>query len=241
MKAGLLSDIHGNLEALQEVLAAMGRAGVSRIWCLGDVVGYGANPNECVETIRERAEVTVLGNHDIACAGGVDVSHFNPYAREAVEWTARQLTADHRDWLRALPLTAERGGVLLVHASPHEPAAWHYLVAVGDVIRGFRASAARLGFVGHSHQPAILVHRGEEFLQFNGTHLVMEEGARYLVNVGSAGQPRDRNPKAAFAVYDDEAGTVTIERVPYDVAKAQRKIREAGLPEILASRLDTGT
>ena len=131
--------------------------------------------------------------------------------------------------------------MLLVHASPHEPAAWHYVIAVGDVLRGFKASAARLTFVGHSHQPAILVARGEEYLQFNGNRLTLEPGCRYLVNVGSAGQPRDRNPKASYLIYDSDAGTLSLERVPYDVATAQRKIREAGLPEALAARLESGT
>ncbi len=243
MKYGIFSDVHGNLEALTAVLGAMERDGAERIWCLGDVVGYGAEPNECADRVRQSAESVVLGNHDAACAGAEPAEHFNPQARNAVQWTAGRLTESTRAWLRGLPLTVTHGDVLLVHASPYEPAAWHYVqpnMKQGDMIRAFAATGARLTFVGHSHQPLVLVHREQQYFRFLGDHLYLEEGGRYLVNVGSAGQPRDGNPQAAYALYDTLAGTVTLSRVAYDIATAQRKIRESGLPVALADRLESG-
>lgn len=244
MKIGIFSDVHGNVDSLQAVLDAMAQEGVTRFWCLGDIVGYGANPNECVARVREVAEVVVLGNHDAACVGAEDIAHFNQYARDAVLWTQRQLLPEHRDWLKRLPLTESVERMLLVHASPFEPSNWHYVhtrMQVGEMRGGFNATQARCAFVGHSHQAMILVKKGDEFFRFLGEHLRLEDGSRYLVNVGSTGQPRDGNPKAAYALYDTEADTITLVRAAYDIAAAQRKIREAGLPDILADRLETGS
>jgi diadenosine tetraphosphatase ApaH/serine/threonine PP2A family protein phosphatase len=243
VKIGLLSDIHGNLEALEAVLARMREARVDRIWCLGDVVGYGADPNACAALVRESAETTVLGNHDAACVGAEDLARFNPLAREAILWTQSRLDESHRAWLKTLPLTESVGECLLVHASPFEPAAWHYIhlqMRSGDVPREFAATAARCAFVGHSHQQLVLVKRQDEFFLFHGASLTLEPGHRYLVNVGSAGQPRDGDPRAAWALYDTEAGRITLERATYDIAAAQRKIRAAGLPAALADRLEAG-
>jgi diadenosine tetraphosphatase ApaH/serine/threonine PP2A family protein phosphatase len=243
LKYGIFSDVHGNLEALEAVLGAMERDGAERLWCLGDVVGYGANPNECAVRVRDAAESVVLGNHDAACAGAEPIEHFNPKARDAVQWTARHLSEATRSWLRDLPLTITHGDVLLVHASPHEPAAWHYIsphMKQGDMMQAFASLTARVAFVGHSHQPLILVHREQQYYRFLGDHLYLEDSGRYLINVGSAGQPRDGNPQAAYALYDTLAGTVTLSRVAYDIGTAQRKIRDAGLPEALADRLESG-
>lgn len=243
MKIGIFSDVHGNIEALDAVIAAMQKDGVRRLWCLGDVVGYGANPNECVARVREVTEKAVLGNHDAAAVGAEEVTHFNPRARDAVLWTQKQLTEENRDWLKRLPLTEAEGEALLVHGSPYLPENWNYVhtrMRMGEMVEGFKATNARCAFVGHSHQPLILVKRGEEFFRFLGNDLKMEEGSRYLVNVGGVGQPRDGNPKAAYAIYDPDAGTVAILRVAYDVLAAQQKIRAAGLPGILADRLEAG-
>ena len=163
MKTGILSDIHGNLESLDAVLGELRREGVDRLWCLGDIVGYGANPNECIERVREAASITVLGNHDAACAGMESATSFNPAAKAAVEWTARQLTPENRDWLKGLPMTEPVEDLLLVHASPHEPAAWHYIhsrIRPVDMQLAFAATVARVSFVGHSHQQMVLVQRG---------------------------------------------------------------------------------
>jgi diadenosine tetraphosphatase ApaH/serine/threonine PP2A family protein phosphatase len=241
MKFGIFSDIHGNLEGLERSLSAMSREGVSRYWCLGDIVGYGANPNECVDRVRETADAVVLGNHDAACVGLEDVADFNPFAREAVRWTAAQLTENNKNWLRKLPLTRSRGEALLVHGSPFDPGGWHYVTAVGEVVRAFAATPARLIFMGHSHQPVILATQAKECRIFGDTQINLAKGSRYLVNAGSTGQPRDGDPRAGFVIYDNRAQTMTVARVAYDLARAQRKIRAAGLPDILASRLETGT
>lgn len=244
MRTGIFSDVHGNLEALEAVLAAMAKEGVERYWCLGDVVGYCANPNECVARVRQVSEVVVIGNHDAACVGAEEIVNFNPHARDAVLWTMQHLTPENRDWLRRLPLTESREGVLLVHSSPFEPANWHYIhtrTHVGEMAKGFTSTKANCAFVGHSHQPLIFVKKEEEFYRFLGDRLKLEDGSRYLINVGSAGQPRDGNPKASFVIYDPEAGEISVFRVPYDITATQRKIREAGLPSILADRLATGS
>jgi diadenosine tetraphosphatase ApaH/serine/threonine PP2A family protein phosphatase len=241
VKIGIYSDVHGNLEALEAVLSAFSAEGISRLWCLGDLVGYGANPNECIARARETTESFVLGNHDAAVVGLEETTFFNRYAREAVQWTAAHLSDENYEWLRRLPLTVTENGFLLVHSSPFEPENWHYITRVADVLNAFNAINLRAAFVGHTHQPMLLMHREEQFFQFNGTTLKMEEGYRYLVNVGSVGQPRDGNPEAAYAVFDEEDQSVTLKRVSYDVATAQRKIREAGLPDVLAVRLASGT
>jgi diadenosine tetraphosphatase ApaH/serine/threonine PP2A family protein phosphatase len=243
MKVGVFSDVHGNLESLNAVLEELARQGMDRLWCLGDIVGYGANPNECVERVREAAQVVVLGNHDAACTGTEDLAYFNPNARAAVLWTMDRLTDENKAWLRSLPMSESINDTLLVHASPFEPAVWHYVhtrMHAEDLTRSFAATQARVTFVGHSHQQLILVKREEDYFRFLGTSLHLEPGYRYLVNVGSTGQPRDRDTRGAFAVYDTEAGTISLERVAYDVAAAQRKIRDAGLPPILADRLENG-
>lgn len=241
MKIGIYSDVHGNLDAFEAVLAAFTAEGISRLWCLGDLVGYGANPNECIARARETTESFVIGNHDAAVVGLEDTTFFNRYAREAVQWTAAHLTDENYDWLRGLPFTVTENGILLVHSSPFEPENWHYITRVADVLNAFNATSLRVAFVGHTHQPMMLMHRDGQFFQFNGNALKMEEGYRYLVNVGSVGQPRDGNPEAGFAVYDDEEQSISLRRIPYDIQAAQRRIREAGLPDVLAVRLDSGT
>lgn len=240
MKYGVFSDIHGNLEALVAALSDMSREGVEKYWCLGDLVGYGANPNECVEKVRQLADMTVLGNHDAACVGLEDTSSFNRYAREACDWTAAQLLPFNSEWLRSLPLTATADDVFLVHASPFEPKGWHYMLYISDMINGFKSLTAPMAFIGHSHQPIILVHRGEEFFSFSGDEFHCEEGTRCIVNVGSIGQPRDGNPAVCYAIWDSKERMIKLKRVAYDVEAAQRKIRAAGLPDILASRLEFG-
>jgi diadenosine tetraphosphatase ApaH/serine/threonine PP2A family protein phosphatase len=237
---GVFSDIHGNLEALNEVLKDMEKEGCKKYWCVGDLVGYGANPNECIEKVRALADITVLGNHDSACVGLEDTSNFNQYARKAVDWTAGQIAPYNKDWLQKLPYTAVVDGVLLVHASPSEPRAWRYMLTISDMLRGFKAMEGNMAFIGHSHQPLILINRGEDFFSINGEEYHVEDGVRCIVNVGSVGQPRDGVPDASYAIWEPDTRTILLKRVGYDVATAQRKIREAGLPDILASRLETG-
>ncbi len=240
MRYAVLSDIHGNLEALEAVLAdAAERA--DTVLCLGDVVGYGADPEACMELIAGRAAALVAGNHEHAVAGLLDLDWFNDYARAAVEWTRDRLDEDHRSYLAALPLVAEVGDATLVHASPERPEEWEYLVSPQDGFAAFPAFATRLCFVGHSHRPAAwsLGSSGPEFVA-GAVELSLESGRRYIVNVGSVGQPRDRDPRAAYALWDADRGRLVIRRVAYDVDTARRKILAGGLPRLLADRLPRG-
>lgn len=240
MRYAILSDIHGNLEALRAVLGdADGRA--DAVLCLGDVVGYGADPEGCVEAIAERCLVVVAGNHDHAVAGRLDLDWFNPAARAAIEWTAACMGDRHRCWLGALPLVRRVEEATLVHASPARPEAWDYLLSAADGHAAFRALATPLCFVGHSHLPAVW-EQGPTGRRFEPgpTAVAIAPGCRYIVNAGSVGQPRDRDPRAAWALWDSAAGRVTIRRVAYDVAAARRKIEDAGLPRFLADRLAVG-
>ncbi len=240
MRYAVLSDVHGNLEALDAVLAdAAGRA--DAVLCTGDLVGYGADPAACVERLAVRAAVMVAGNHEHGVAGLLDPTWFNPYARAAVEWTRARLDDAHAAFLARLPLAGEVDGATLVHASPREPETWDYLVAAEDGFAALAAVTARLCFVGHSHVPAAwsLGASGSRYLR-GAVEVALEPGRRYLVNVGSVGQPRDGDARAAYALWDVDAGWVTVRRVAYDVDRAKRKIVAGGLPRFLSDRLSRG-
>jgi diadenosine tetraphosphatase ApaH/serine/threonine PP2A family protein phosphatase len=240
VRYAVVSDIHGNLEALDAVLAdATGRA--DAVLCLGDIVGYGADPRPCIERLAVRAQVITAGNHEHAVAGLLDLDWFNRYARAAAEWTREHLDDDHRSYLARLPLVAEVGDATLVHASPDHPEEWEYLLSAEDGFRAFAAFATRLCFVGHSHLPGVwsLGSTGPEWIP-GAAEVDLEHGRRYLVNVGSVGQPRDRDPRAAYALWDAERGAIAIRRVVYDVEGARRKIIAGGLPQYLADRLAWG-
>lgn len=241
VRYALLSDIHGNLEALEAVLAdAASRA--DGVLCLGDVVGYGADPEACVELVAARAQAVAAGNHEHGVAGLLDLGWFNRYARVAAEWTREQLDADHVAYLAKLPLVIELEEATLVHASPSRPDEWDYLLGPEDGYDVFPAFATRVCFVGHSHVPAAWSEgsSGRDW-ELGPRDIVMERGRRYIVNVGSVGQPRDRDPRAAYALWDRETQRVTIRRVEYDIAVTRRKITAAGLPRFLADRLASGS
>lgn len=240
MTTAILSDIHGNVEALEAVLAEIDRRRPDRIICLGDIVGYGASPNECLAQVRSRCETVLLGNHDAAASGGPEAARFNIYARVAAEWTMKTLTRDNREYLQRLPLTATHDSFFLVHASPACPRDWEYLLDRFDAEPQFHYFTESMCFIGHTHQPAIYL------ADPGGTKsLPLSEGAldpnrRYIVNVGSVGQPRDHDPRACFVLYHESSTTLEYVRVPYDIEGAQSKIRAAQLPEVLAARLATG-
>lgn len=210
--------------------------------CLGDTVGYGADPLACIEAVATRAEIVVGGNHEWAVAGRLDLRWFNRHARAAAEWTRDRLDDDHRAWLGSLPLTREVDDATLVHASPAHPEEWDYVVSAEDGFEVLGAFPTRWCFIGHSHRPGVwsIGSSGPEYRPGAGT-VSLERGRRYLVNVGSVGQPRDRDARAAYAVWDAERGRVEIRRVAYDVDTARRKIVAAGLPQFLADRLAAGS
>ncbi len=245
MRALVLSDIHGNLQALQAVFAAAGA--YDEVWNLGDAVGYGANPNEVIELLRARAAVNVRGNHDRVCSGQTSAAGFNPVAAEAAGWTLATLTPENLAWLRGVPKGPVRASVdaTCAHGSPlHED---QYIVSMRDAWMPLQRMETGLTFFGHTHVQGGFAQQGAEWEEARPVcdasgvcELPIPVGARMLVNPGSVGQPRDRDARAAFAIYDSEAALVTFRRVPYDIAGAQEAIRAAGLPERLAARLETG-
>lgn len=249
MRIGLITDIHGNLEALQAVLQDIDRAGVDRLVCLGDVVGYGADPLAVVEVVARRAAdgmVVLKGNHDAAIAEGTRGMSHN--AAIALSWTAARLGPAEQAFLAALPMTAEEGEILFVHASAARPEAWLYVRDVADAAESFAATEARVIFSGHTHVPALFhtldgaLSTGEmlSFRPIPDRPVPLSAIRRYHAVIGAVGQPRDGDPRACWGLYDTEAGEITWHRVPYDIATSVRKITDAGLPEGLWRRLLSG-
>jgi predicted phosphodiesterase len=243
VRLAVLSDIHGNLEALEAVLDHVEGQSVDQVVCLGDIVGYGADPNLCLDRIRQVARKAVAGNHDYAAVGLTDPSGFNRPAREAIRWTSPMLLHDHRRYLEGLPLTLTIPEVeaTLVHATPSRPEDWYYLFSRVDAVEEFGAFKTLCCFVGHTHLPVVFVEGpGGDVSAGDMDRLQLEEGYRYLINVGSVGQPRDGDPRSAYIVVDWEASMCRLHRVEYDFRKTQNKILQAGLPPILAERLAHG-
>jgi diadenosine tetraphosphatase ApaH/serine/threonine PP2A family protein phosphatase len=240
MKTVLLSDVHANLEALQAVLKAVDERGAHRILCLGDVVGYGASPNECLSLIRERSQMVLLGNHDSAASGGGEAARFNPNARAAALWTAKVLTPQNRDFLRGLTLSRRLAPYFYVHASPAAPRDWEYIFDRFDADPQFQFFTEHACFIGHTHQPAIFERSSTGCVSLPPTQLRFDPVHRYIVNVGSVGQPRDHDPRACFVVLSEPDGAIEFVRVPYDIETAQEKIRAQNLPPVLAARLTSG-
>jgi diadenosine tetraphosphatase ApaH/serine/threonine PP2A family protein phosphatase len=241
MKWAILSDIHGNLEAFRAVIQDLREQGAGKIAFLGDVVGYGADPNECLALLRELSETAVAGNHDHGSVGLTNIDGFNPAARAAILWTRERLLRENVAYLRRLPLMQQKEGITLVHATPNEPAEWNYLFTFPEAQKGFHALSGDLAFFGHSHRPLILAQEANgEVRVLNHEKASLKEGIRYMINVGSVGQPRDGNPRAAYGLYDAAAKKYVLRRVPYDIQAAHEKIIQAGLPPFLAQRLLKG-
>lgn len=241
MKTVFISDVHGNLEALDAVLDAIKGERTDRIVFLGDAVGYGANPNECIEKIESISIVAIAGNHDRVAAGMESENSFNEFAQTAIRWTRRILTPSSLRFLQGLQLQAVYDDFLLVHATPECPGAWDYIMYEDEACLNFSCFPHRICFCGHSHYPVIFVQRkpGDVVIE-RSVHIKVHPEYRYIINCGSVGQPRDGNPFACYGVYDNDIETYRIERIPYDIATAQQKILNAGLPGILARRLAAG-
>ncbi len=238
MRTAILTDIHANLEALTACIAAAEQQQVDRFVCLGDTVGYGADPNSTCDLVRKRCAFAVLGNHDAAVAGRMDYSYYYSAAREVLDWTALHLTRENMEWLRSLSYTRLEGEVMYGHASPRDPSAFEYVFALEqaeDLV--LRADGLRhLTFIGHSHlQRAFLL--GSTVKDVWQERVRIDDGNTYLCSIGSCGQPRDYDPRACFGIWDDTAKTVEYHRVPYDAEKTARKILEAGLSPHFARRL----
>ncbi|HEY8736405.1 MAG TPA: metallophosphoesterase family protein [Candidatus Dormibacteraeota bacterium] len=235
MRVGLLSDIHSNLEALDAVLKAL--PDVDRIVVLGDIVGYGPDPNEVIERLREVEARAVLGNHDQAMLDPAILEMFNPHAAAAARWTQEALTPKSLEYLGGLPAYARIGRHRFVHGSPRKPYIWEYILDELQALEILIKLGKRLCFFGHTHLPRIFTEEGEDIPEV-GQWIILPPAA--LVNPGSVGQPRDGNPEASFAVADLDSMAVQFHRVPYDLEITQAKIRNAGLPEIEALRLAEG-
>ena len=242
VRAIVLSDIHSNREALESVIEdAVYRGGFDQIWCLGDTVGYGPDPAHCINLLRGYDLVAVAGNHDHAVLGKCDVSDFNAAARVASQWTAQQLSDMDTEFLAGLPLSEKRRPFTLVHGSLRHP--------IDEYLLDVEAAKATLGLlrscyclVGHSHLPFVCRENGGDprFDQFTEDEVFPLREERLILNPGSVGQPRDRDPRASYAIYDGGRQTIERHRVRYDIAKTQQRMRDAGLPEYLIERLDRG-
>jgi diadenosine tetraphosphatase ApaH/serine/threonine PP2A family protein phosphatase len=241
----VLSDIHGNLEALEAVLADAGP--VDAVLFLGDMVGYGPNPNEVTERVRALPHLTALvGNHDLAALGRLNLGDFNGYAQAAARWTAAELTPENKEYLLSLDPRADTAIALLAHASPRDPV-WEYVESDRQGPPNFALMEGNVALVGHTHVPRVVAEvgardsrRATARVSRAGETVELMDGIRRIVNPGGVGQPRDGDPRAAYALWDTESGAFQFRRVPYGIRETQRKILEAGLPPPLASRLSSG-
>jgi diadenosine tetraphosphatase ApaH/serine/threonine PP2A family protein phosphatase len=240
VRYAILSDIHGNLHALEEVLRKVDELGVEEIVCLGDVVGYGAFPNEVVDLVRDRALITIKGNHDEAALDAAQEKYFNAWAVEAIRWTRDQLTGDSVSFLDGLPYVSRIDDVLLVHASPREPEKWRYILSPQAAASEFDAFEESFCLIGHTHVPMIVLRTEVGASELLEDEVALPVGARVVMNVGSVGQPRDGDPRACFALIDVEDRSASLVRVRYDAEAAHRRIIEAGLPFFLGERLLLG-
>jgi diadenosine tetraphosphatase ApaH/serine/threonine PP2A family protein phosphatase len=245
MRIGLLTDIHGNREALAACLEHARRNDISRFVFLGDYVGYGADPGWVVDTVTsevERGAIAVLGNHDAALKSGT--AGMNELAAVSIDWTRGQLSATQQDFLADLPLTFTEGDRLYVHANAYAPEAWGYVTDLYSASRSIIATSAHITFCGHIHVPALyhmsMTGKFASFDPVDRVEIPLSSHRRWLAVIGSVGQPRDHNPAACYAVLDDERNVLTYIRVPYDIESAARKIRDAGLPAMLSHRLFEG-
>ena len=243
MRIAVITDIHANLPAFEAVLGAIEAAGVDETWCLGDVVGYGAEPDECADLVRERCEVCLVGNHDLAVLGALDVNAFSEAAAAAVAWTRGQVAARTTEWLRGLEPAGERERIGLFHASPRDPV-WEYVLSADQADACLDAQEQPIALVGHSHVSLFFVRQESEEIRgaqsSDGTLLDLGAG-RWLINPGSVGQPRDGDPRAAWLELDTDGAAARFHRVPYDVERAAAAIVAAGLPRRLAERLKVGS
>lgn len=247
VRVAAISDIHANLPALEAVLEAIDAAEVDEIWCLGDVVGYGAEPNECAELVQERCALCLVGNHDLAVLGALDVAAFSEAAAAAVAWTRANVSEKTLAMLRDLDPAGEREGVALFHASPRDPI-WEYVLSAEQADACFDVQPARIALIGHSHVSLFFVRptadeesgeiRGAQSNE--GTLLDLDAGC-WLLNPGSVGQPRDGDPRAAWLELDTSEQTACFHRVSYDIERAASSISSAGLPRRLADRLHVGS
>ncbi|MFO0934110.1 MAG: metallophosphoesterase family protein [Planctomycetota bacterium] len=240
MRYAILGDIHSNVEALRAVLDALDQQPFNGLLCTGDLVGYGASPREVIRLVRD-LEPTVLvgGNHDWAAAGRLPLEYFNPFARDAILWTRKVLDRHDLEWLGRHPALVMRGEVTVSHGTIHDPEAFDYLQSAYDAHLSFSQLRTPYAFVGHSHVP-VTFRSGTAVTYMIGDVIELGDAAQAVMNVGSVGQPRDEDPRAAYGIFDVKTRTLEVHRVEYDVEAAAARIRDAGLPEFLGDRLRIG-
>jgi predicted phosphodiesterase len=239
MRIAIFGDIHANLEAFEVVLADAREQGCTSYICLGDVVGYNANPRECLEIVQSLKCPVVKGNHDDYASSDSSLESFNPLAEVAIQWTRDQLTPPEKFWLGGLPLITKIRGFTVVHASLDDPAGWGYVLNQLDAAASFSKQTTDLCFFGHTHTPRAYI-KDSSVVGMPFDQLILEPGKRYFVNAGSVGQPRDGDWRAAYVVFDQEKRLIQLRRLRYDLEKTQGKILKAGLPPRLADRLAFG-
>ena len=239
MKYAIFGDIHANLEALQAAMADAEQQGCTDYVCTGDIVGYASDPNECLRIVREMGCPVVKGNHDEESTLSTSLEGLNPLAKQAMEWTRAQLNEDEQNFLKNMKLVRQVADFTIVHATLDTPGSWTYVTNKFDAMASFSYQFTQLCFYGHTHTPRIYV-KGDSVEPLEEIEVNLEMGRKYFINVGSTGQPRDGDWRASYAVYDSDNQNMTIRRIDYDIQKAQDKIIEAGLPEMLAHRLTLG-
>lgn len=241
MHYAIISDVHANLEALEAVLEDIRKRDLCKnILFLGDAVGYGANPNECIKLLKENSLILLAGNHDWAVLGLTDIEDFNPYAKTAIHWTMEVISEENKKTLSTFPISKslKKDSIFLVHSTPKEPHKWHYLFSISDAEVNFKYFSERICLIAHSHQPFILERQADGRMQTHRERVKLRKDSRYIINVGSVGQPRDGDMRACYAILNDVS--VELIRVEYDLEKTQKKMYDEGLPAFLIERLSKG-
>jgi len=240
MRYAILADIHGNLEALQAVIDACRQQRVHQFLCVGDTVGYGANPKECLDLLRELECVSVAGNHDWAVGGRLNASYFTEDGKAAISWTRSNIPFEYFNYLNALEPVLKNDDAILVHGCLDKPENFEYLHGISKASDTFDVMDRPVCFIGHTHVAKILIQQGDQIFDAHTSEVEVDPDCKYIVNPGSVGQPRDGNPMAAYCIYDKELEMLELKRMQYDIAMTQQKMIEAGLPENLAKRLSVG-
>ena len=241
MRYGLISDIHGNLEAFQAVIDALSKDRIDEYLCIGDGVGYGADPQSCIRRIKSlKPKVLIAGNHEWGVTGLLDLEYFNESAKKAILWTKALLNQDEIDYLKSFGLVYEGEALTLVHGTLESPERFHYIFNIDDAHPTINLMRTRLCFVGHTHRPGIFSYDNGKITHLMEMEVKIESDKKYIINIGSIGQPRDGDPRASYAIYDDEEKTVKIKRLEYDIKTAEGKILKKGLPANVAYRLAIG-
>lgn len=243
MRIAIISDIHGNLEALTSIFEDIDSQNINEVVCLGDVIGYGPNPNECIKIVRDRCPIVIQGNHDAAALDSELMNNFNSNAKAAMEWTKKILTEESYEFLQSLPLRIISEDKTYVHATPFEPKRWYYITSLEEAAFNFQYFQTKFCFVGHTHIPVIIMiglNNRIKVVQEQQFHYGAHKDSQFLINVGSSGQPRDRNPKVSYGILDSEQETFEFRRLDYDMESCQKKMIAANFPEFLYTRLAEG-